>query len=160
MPESRPPFSVGELARRSGVTTSAIRFYEKRGLISADRTAGNQRLFPRQMLRIVSVIRAAQAVGLSLDTIGTMLEQLPDDRVQTHDDWQQISAQWRADLDGRIASLQQLRENLDGCIGCGCLSLEKCPLFNPDDAAAVLGNGPRYLMGQTSTQAIEAAGDG
>ena len=159
MTDSLPWLSIGELAARSGVATSAIRFYEKRGLISARRNSGNQRRFPRHMLRIISVIRAAQTVGLSLDEIGSMLEQLPADRAQTHEDWENISSQWRADLDGRIASLQQLRDNLDGCIGCGCLSLEKCPLFNPNDAARSLGTGPRYLMGGTAAEAIEAANE-
>lgn len=152
--------TVGELAKRSGVAGSAIRFYEKRGLISARRSAGNQRMFARQTLRIVSVIRAAQAVGLSLDTIGQMLAKLPAEHAPTHEDWQRLSGQWQDDLDGRIAALQRLRDELSSCIGCGCLSLRTCPLFNPDDAARRLGSGPRYLLGNTTSEAVAAASDG
>jgi len=150
------PFTVGELAERSGVSRSAIRFYEKRGLIEATRTAGNHRLFPREALRLVSVIRAAQAVGLSLDEIGAALDRLPGDRAPTHADWRRISRRWRDDLEARLAALQLLRDDLGACIGCGCLSLESCPLFNPNDAARTLGTGPRYLLGDTATDA-EAA---
>jgi MerR family redox-sensitive transcriptional activator SoxR len=146
--------TVGELADRAGVAASAIRFYERRGLIAAERTSGNQRRFPRHALRVVSVIRAAQAIGLSLEAIGTTLARLPGDRAPTHDDWQEISAQWREDLDARIDALQQLRDDLSSCIGCGCLSLQTCPLYNPDDAARAFGSGPRYLMGQTSDDVV------
>lgn len=157
MPRSAPQLTVGELADRSGVARSAIRFYERRGLISAERSAGNHRLFPRDALRIVSVIRAAQAVGLSLDEIGAALDRLPGDRAPTHADWRRISRRWRADLEVRIASLERLRDDLGSCIGCGCLSLKNCPLFNPDDAARNLGSGPRYLLGDTAAAAAASA---
>lgn len=157
MPDPNPHLTVGELAERSGVARSAIRFYEKRGLIEARRTPGNHRLFPRDALRIVSVIRAAQAVGLSLDEIGAALQRLPGDRAPTHADWRRISRGWRNALEARITALETLRDDLDACIGCGCLSLKNCPLFNPNDAARALGTGPRYLLGDTARDAEAAA---
>ena len=150
MTSTRPRLTVGELAERAGVAPSAIRFYERRGLIEAERSAGNHRLFPREALRVVSVIRAAQAVGLSLDEIGEALARLPGDRAPTHADWRRISRRWRDGLEARIAALERLRDDLDSCIGCGCLSLEGCPLFNPDDAARRFGTGPRYLLGNSA----------
>jgi MerR family redox-sensitive transcriptional activator SoxR len=141
--------TVGELANRSGVATSALRFYESRGLISSERTAGNQRRFPRSTLRRVAFIRAAQAVGLTLEEIGAALEQLPAGRNPNKDDWERLSAAWRERLQDRIADLVLLRDELTGCIGCGCLSLETCALFNPDDRASNAGAGPRYLLGDS-----------
>lgn len=139
--------SIGELANRSGVATSALRFYETRGLISAERTDGNQRRYPRPTLRRVALIRAAQEVGLTLSEIATALETLPHDRTPTKGDWQRLSSNWRSRLDQQIAELQALRDELTDCIGCGCLSLTSCAIFNPSDAAATRGSGPRYLLG-------------
>lgn len=137
--------SIGEVSARTGVATSALRFYEQRGLISSDRTDGNQRRFPRSVIRRVSVIRAAQRCGLTLGEIGTALESLPTGRDARLEDWQRMSGAWREQLDERIESLRLLRDQLTGCIGCGCLSLDRCDLLNPDDQAARLGSGPRYL---------------
>jgi len=139
--------TIGDVARRSGVATSALRFYESKGLIESVRTVGNQRRFSRCTIRVVSVIRAAQANGLTLKEIQVALEALPDQRRPTKADWERMSRVWRDQLDERIAGLQSLREDLTGCIGCGCLSLKACALYNPRDAAARLGTGPRYLLG-------------
>ena len=138
--------TIGEVAQRAGVATSALRFYEDRGFIHSERTAGNQRRFPRSVIRIVSVIKAGQAVGLDLADIQRALDELPEGRVPTKKDWSRMSSAWSAELDDRIARMQRLRADLDGCIGCGCLSLQSCAIFNPDDAAANLGDGPRYLV--------------
>lgn len=138
--------TIGEVATRSGVATSALRFYEERGLITSERTEGNQRRFHRSELRRVSVIRAAQAVGLTLAEIADHLAALPSGRTPTVADWARMSATWRSMLDERIATTERLRDNLDGCIGCGCLSLTKCTLFNPGDVAAATGDGPRYVL--------------
>lgn len=140
------PLTIGELATRTGVATSALRFYESKGLIEAVRTAGNQRRYQRATLRRVSVIRAAQTLGLSLEEIGDALEALPDGRSPTKRDWQRLSSRWRARLDDQIRALEALRNDLDGCIGCGCLSLRTCSLFNPGDELAVQGPGPHILM--------------
>lgn len=139
--------TIGEVAQRSGVATSALRFYESKGLIESVRTDGNQRRFSRSTIRVVSVIRAAQAIGLTLGEIQVALEALPAQRTPTQADWERMSRIWRDQLDERIAGLQSLREDLTGCIGCGCLSLKACALYNPRDAAARLGSGPRYLLG-------------
>lgn len=139
--------SIGEVARRCGVATSALRFYESRGLIESVRTDGNQRRFPRSTIRVVSVIRAAQAVGLTLEEIRGALDALPDRRVPTKADWERMSAAWRDQLDARITELRALRADLSSCIGCGCLSLKSCALYNSEDRAAEAGAGPRYLMG-------------
>ena len=139
--------TIGELAARSGVATSALRFYESAGLISSERTAGNQRRFTRATLRRVAVIRAAQRVGLSLDEIAAALGRLPDRRTPTKEDWERLSRSWRSLVDVRIADLQKLRDDLTGCIGCGCLSLRSCALFNTTDALAARGPGPRILLG-------------
>jgi MerR family transcriptional regulator, redox-sensitive transcriptional activator SoxR len=137
--------SVGQLAARSGVAVSALHFYEVRGLISSHRTSGNQRRYPRNVLRRVAFVRASQAVGIPLSRIKSALDSLPDGRTPTRRDWERLSAQWRNDLDDRILHLQRLRDNLTGCIGCGCLSLKMCKLANPDDQLAGEGPGPRYL---------------
>ncbi|QBI19717.1 redox-sensitive transcriptional activator SoxR [Egibacter rhizosphaerae] len=139
--------SIGTVAERAGITVSAVRFYESRGLISASRTSGGQRRFERIVLRRIAFIQAAQQVGLTLEEIGRALATLPDDRGPTQEDWARLSADWRALLDERIRLLQGLRDELDGCIGCGCLSLARCGLRNPGDAASRLGPGPRYLYG-------------
>jgi MerR family redox-sensitive transcriptional activator SoxR len=142
--------TITELSARTGVPSSALRFYESLGLIASERTAGNHRRYPRAVLRRVSVIRAAQALGLSLQEIGAALAALPEGRTPTPEDWEAMAAAWAQDLDARIAQLQKLRDDLAGCIGCGCLSLERCGLFNRDDRAAAYGPGPRYLLGDKS----------
>lgn len=142
--------SIGAVADRTGVASSAIRFYEAEGLISSTRTDGGQRRFARDTLRRLAFIRVAQRVGLSLDEVRDALESLPSERTPTHDDWAELSASWRPRLDEQIAVLVRLRDQLDSCIGCGCLSLDRCALYNPDDAAASLGTGARYLLGDTA----------
>jgi MerR family redox-sensitive transcriptional activator SoxR len=138
--------TIGALAERSGVAPSALRFYEAEGLIRSTRTTGGQRRYPREMLRRVSFIRAAQQVGLTLEEIRAALATLPDGRTPTHADWTRLARRWRPMLDARIAMLERLRDRLDGCIGCGCLSLRTCKLLNPDDVAAERGPGPRYVL--------------
>jgi MerR family transcriptional regulator, redox-sensitive transcriptional activator SoxR len=137
--------TVGQLAARSGATVSALHFYEARGLISAHRTAGNQRRYPRAMLRRVAFIRASQRVGIPLARIKAALDTLPERRTPTARDWARLSAAWCRDLDERISALQDLRDRLTGCIGCGCLSLTDCQLANPDDTLGAAGAGPRRL---------------
>jgi MerR family redox-sensitive transcriptional activator SoxR len=147
-PASQGPgreLSVGEVARRSGLAVSAIHFYEASGLIRSRRSPGNQRRYPRDVLRRVAVIKAAQRVGVPLATIGEALGALPDGRTPTAADWRRLSARWRAELDARIERLTRLRDELDGCIGCGCLSLRDCPLRNPSDVLGQEGPGPRLL---------------
>jgi MerR family redox-sensitive transcriptional activator SoxR len=143
--DSRDLFTVSEIANRSGFAASAIRFYESQGLISASRTSGGQRRFERQMLRRLAFIRAARNVGLSLDEVAAALAQLPDGRTPTRADWTRLSKDWRGRLDDQIAGLMALRDNLDSCIGCGCLSLKRCAMSNPADSAAVVGPGAVYL---------------
>ena len=146
MPASNPMLTVGELAARSGVAVSALRFYEARGLLQALRSVGNQRRYPRAALRRVAFIRAAQQVGIGLAEIADALQKLPDQRTPTKADWARLSSGWRAQLDARIAALQALRDRLDGCIGCGCLSLRSCALYNPGDECAASGSGPQRLI--------------
>ena len=143
-----PILSVGEVARRSGVPVSTLHFYESKGLIASVRTPGNQRRYARGVLRRVAFIRAAQQVGVSLDDIQSALSSLPSGRAPNRADWQRLSARWRDDLDARIAQLRQLRDTLDGCIGCGCLSLDSCRLRNPLDHLAAQGPGPQRLWGR------------
>jgi MerR family transcriptional regulator, redox-sensitive transcriptional activator SoxR len=137
--------AVGEVAARSGVAVSALRFYEAQGLISSRRTSGNQRRYPREVLRRVAFIRASQGVGIPLSRIKAALDQLPDRRTPTRRDWERLSEDWRSELDDQISRLQRLRDNLSGCIGCGCLSLDLCKLVNPDDILGRQGPGPRKL---------------
>ena len=137
--------TIGELSDRSGVATSALRFYETRGLIRARRTTGNQRRYPQPELRRVAFIRAAQQVGLSLDEIADALATLPEGRTPTKADWSRLSRSWRARLDEQIERIERLRDRLDGCIGCGCLSLRTCALNNPGDEAAARGPGAVHL---------------
>ena len=139
--------SIGAVAARAGVAVSALRFYEDRGLISSHRSPGGQRRYSRAVLRRVAFIQAAQRVGLTLEQIGTALADLPDDEALTAKDWKRLSSAWRPMLDERIRLLEALRDDLDSCIGCGCLSLDRCRLRNPGDRAAALGAGPRYLLG-------------
>lgn len=137
--------SVGEVAARSGVAVSAIHFYETKGLIRSSRSNGNQRRYPREILRRIAVIKTAQRVGIPLSEVRDALNALPQERTPTAADWRKLSTRWRAELDSRIHKLTQLRDALDSCIGCGCLSLSDCPLRNPSDALAEEGSGPRLL---------------
>lgn len=139
-------FTIGEAAERCDISTSALRFYEKRGLIQSVRTGGNQRRYHPSMLRKISVIKAAQNLGLTLEEIEKALSSLPDNRTPTKRDWERLSTKWGKQLDERILKMQRLRSNLSGCIGCGCLSLRSCTLFNAEDHIASHGNGPRYLI--------------
>jgi len=146
-PVPAPPkvLTVGELARRSGVAVSTIHFYERKGLIEGWRTGGNQRRYARAALRRIAVVRVAQRLGIPLREIAARLAALPADRTPGKADWARLAAGWRADLDRRIARLALLRDRLDGCIGCGCLSVEACPLRNPGDALAAAGPGAHRL---------------
>ena len=137
--------SVGEVAARSGIAVSALHFYESKGLIRSWRNRGNQRRYPREVLRRIAVIKVAQRTGIPLADIRKALAALPKERTPTAEDWGRLSARWRAELDDRIARLTRLRDQLDGCIGCGCLSLGVCPLRNPWDRLAEQGPGPRLL---------------
>ncbi len=150
MPDHLDPavdVTIGELSERTGVAPSALRFYESEGLIEATRSAGGQRRYHRDVMRRVSFIRIAQRVGLSLDQIRDALASLPASRTPSKADWARLSKSWRPLLDERIAVLERLRDSLTGCIGCGCLSLRVCQLYNHDDIAGELGPGPRYLLG-------------
>ena len=138
--------TIGEVAARAGVATSALRFYEDEGLIRSERNAAGHRRYRADVLRRVSFVRTAQLVGLSLHDIREALASLPDARTPTAADWAHLAQAWRPRLDERIAVLTRMRDQLDECIGCGCLSLGTCGLWNPDDAAAELGVGPRYLL--------------
>ena len=137
--------SVGDVAKRSGVAVSTLHFYETKGLIRSLRTEGNQRRYPRGVLRRVAVIKVAQRTGIPLATIQAALAELPDSRAPTAEEWAALSQAWRTELDERIRRLTQLRDQLDDCIGCGCLSLKACPLRNPQDALGAQGSGPRLL---------------
>jgi MerR family redox-sensitive transcriptional activator SoxR len=142
-------FSVGEVAERAGVATSALRFYEANGLISSERNDAGHRRYHADVLRRVGFIKVAQRVGLSLDEIRSALDSLPGRRTPNRRDWARLAASWRPVIDERIALLEAMKENLDGCIGCGCLSLDTCSMYNPDDMAAAHGSGPRFLLGDT-----------
>ena len=146
--------TIGEVASRSGVATSALRFYETKELIESERTEGNQRRYPRATLRRVALIRAGQEIGISLAELGEALSTLPHDKTPSKSDWQKLSRSWRKRLDAQIEEMMALRDELTDCIGCGCLSLKSCAIFNPGDAASTLGTGPRYLMGDHSEDAI------
>jgi len=138
--------TVGEVARRAGSATSALRFYEMEGLVQSERTPAGHRRYHAEVLRRVSFIRTAQLVGLSLSEIREALSSLPDERTPTARDWAQLARSWQPVLDMRITLLTRMRDQLDSCIGCGCLSLTSCGLWNPDDVAAKTGDGPRYLL--------------
>ena len=138
--------TIAALSERTGVAPSALRFYEDEGLVHAERSSGGQRRYHRDMIRRVSFIRVAQQVGLSLDEIRTALATLPDNRTPTQKDWERLSSSWRPRLDAQIAMLERLRDRLDRCIGCGCLSLRVCHILNPNDVAADRGPGPRYVL--------------
>lgn len=145
----RRTFTVGEVAARAGVATSALRFYEANGLISGDRTDAGHRRYHADVLRRVGFIKVAQRVGLSLDEIKAALDSLPARRTPTRKDWARLAASWQPILDERIALLEAMKDKLDGCIGCGCLSLDTCALYNPSDTAADRGAGPRFLLGDS-----------
>ncbi len=138
-------FSVGQIAIRSGVAVSALHFYERQGLISSHRTAGNQRRYAGDMLRRIAIIKVGQEVGIPLAEIGAALATLPGGRTPDRSDWEVLSRGWAENLNQRIERLQKLRDGLDGCIGCGCLSIDKCTLYNPGDSLAKEGPGPRRL---------------
>ena len=149
--------TIGEVAARSGVASSALRFYEAQGLISAGRTSGNQRRYERAVLRRIALIQAGRAAGIPLERIHAALATLPAHRIPTRRDWERLSSSWRDDVDGRIATLQAVRSRLTTCIGCGCLSIDACRLLNPDDEAAELGAGAHYLereSARASTQSV------
>jgi MerR family redox-sensitive transcriptional activator SoxR len=153
-PSTDDVLSIGEVSERTGVTISALRFYETQGLISSTRSVGGQRRFPREVLRRIAFIRIAQQIGLSLDEIVDALTTLPGERTPTVADWARLSRAWRSTLDERIKLLELARDELTSCIGCGCLSLHTCRLYNPDDRARVLGQGPRYLLGDTAHDVV------
>jgi MerR family redox-sensitive transcriptional activator SoxR len=146
--------AIGDVSERTGVSVSALRFYETEGLISSRRSAGGQRRFAREVLRRIAFVRIAQQLGLSLDEIRDALASLPDERTPTTADWARLSRRWRAVLDERIRMLELVRDDLASCIGCGCLSLQSCRLYNPDDRARALGQGPRYLLGDTAQDVV------
>ena len=139
--------TINEVSRRSGVAASALRFYEERGLIASERAGSGHRRYPRAVLRRIAFIVFAQRIGLTLDEIGAALAKLPQHRAPEGSDWAKLSGAWTTRVDERIADLQRLREGLTGCIGCGCLSLDRCKLANPGDRAARFGAGPRYWIG-------------
>jgi MerR family redox-sensitive transcriptional activator SoxR len=139
--------TIGEVARRSGVAASALRFYEERGLISSERAGSGHRRYPRSVLRRIAFVVFAQRVGLTLEEIGAELAKLPPDRVPNRRDWAKLSSGWSGRIDAEIAQLERLKLGLTECIGCGCLSLSRCKLANPQDRAAGLGPGPRYWIG-------------
>lgn len=142
-------FTVGQMASRAGVATSALRFYEENGLIESDRNEAGHRRYQPDVLRRVGFIKVAQQVGLTLGEIRAALDSLPEQRTPTRKDWAKLATSWQPILDERIAMLEAMKEKLDGCIGCGCLSLDSCALYNPADIAAERGAGPRYLLGDT-----------
>ena len=148
VPES---LTITEVARRSGVAASALRYYEDRGLIASERAGSGHRRYPRPVLRRIAFIVFAQRVGLTLEQIGAELAKLPGDHVPTRRDWSRLSSTWTSRIDARIAELERLRLGLTECIACGCLSLDRCKLANPDDRAARLGPGPRYWIGDRGT---------
>jgi MerR family transcriptional regulator, redox-sensitive transcriptional activator SoxR len=139
--------TIGEVAERSGVATSALRFYEDRGLLTSERTEAGHRRYPRAVLRRVAFIVFAQRVGLTLEEIRSELARLPADRVPRRGEWSRLTGPWRERIDARIAELERLRGSLDECIGCGCLSLDRCRLANPGDRAGAAGPGPRFWLG-------------
>jgi MerR family transcriptional regulator, redox-sensitive transcriptional activator SoxR len=142
-----PVLTISEIARRSGVASSALRFYEERGLITSERAGSGHRRFRRSTLRRIAFIVFAQRIGLTLDEIGAELKKLPADRVPTRRDWAHLSGEWSKRIDQRIAELQRIKAGLTQCIGCGCLSIDRCRLANPSDRAGRGGPGPRYWLG-------------
>jgi MerR family transcriptional regulator, redox-sensitive transcriptional activator SoxR len=139
--------TIGEVSRRSGIASSALRYYDERGLITSERAGSGHRRYPRPVLRRIAFIVFAQRIGLTLDEIGAELSKLPPDRAPTRRDWSRLTSKWTGRIDERIAELERLKAGLTECIGCGCLSLDRCRLANPGDRAAGLGPGPRYWLG-------------
>lgn len=158
-PSDLTELTVGQMAQRSGVSVSALHFYERKGLIRSTRTAGNQRRFHRDELRRVAFIRVSQRVGISLEAIGEALATLPGERIPTPKDWARLSAGWREDLDERIEQLQHLRDDLSRCIGCGCLSMEMCRLANPHDVLGESGPGARRFVTRRQHEAARRSTD-
>ncbi|MEM8753634.1 MAG: redox-sensitive transcriptional activator SoxR [Pseudomonadota bacterium] len=142
-----PVLTIGDLAARTGASISAIRFYETKGLLEPARSSGGRRLFLRSDIRRLSFVMIAQRLGYSISEIATLLAALPLGRTPNKADWTRMASRFQVELDERIAMMERLRERLDGCIGCGCLSLKSCKLYNPEDGAGALGAGPRYLLG-------------
>ena len=149
--------SIGDLAARTGLSVSAIRFYEARGLVSPIRNAGRQRRFARSDIRRLSFVLIAQQIGFSIDEIAALLAMLPQKRTPTLKDWEAISRDFRQTLETRITAMTRMRDNLDGCIGCGCLSLKKCQLYNPGDRVYRHGPGPRFLLGDKREVNVSSA---
>ncbi|NNE74509.1 MAG: redox-sensitive transcriptional activator SoxR [Acidimicrobiales bacterium] len=147
--------TIGAVARRTGLAVSAVRYYESEGLIQAERAPSGHRRFHRSVLRRLSFIRICQSLGYSLEEIAGQLERLPQGRTPTEADWTRLATRFAGDIDRRIADLQQLRDKLAGCIGCGCLSLQRCAIYNPNDVARGLGAGPRYLLGDVATDVVD-----
>ena len=154
---THPGLPIGLLAKRSGVAASALRFYETQGLIKSTRSPAGRRMFTCDVLRRVAFIRVAQSIGLTLEDVRAALNGLPNQRTPTRSDWVRLSAAWRPVLDHRIECMMRLRDKLSSCIGCGCLSLKTCALYNPDDTARLRGTGPRYLLGDVPHAADKAA---
>ena len=150
--------TIGQVARRSGVAASALRFYEDRGLISSERAGSGHRRYGRAVIRRIAFIVFAQRIGLTLDEVSGELAKLPENRVPNRSDWAKLSRSWTARIDERIAELERLRSGLTECIGCGCLSLDRCKLSNPDDRAATLGPGPRFWVGDRPLDPAAAKG--
>ncbi|MGH9673423.1 MAG: redox-sensitive transcriptional activator SoxR [Bryobacteraceae bacterium] len=140
------PLTISEVSRRSGVAASALRFYEDKGLIKSERAGSGHRRYPRAVLRRIAFIVFAQRIGMTLEEVAAELAKLPEDRIPEGPDWAKLSGSWTSRIDARIALLHRLRESLTGCIGCGCLSLDRCHLANPEDRASRLGPGPRYWV--------------
>jgi MerR family transcriptional regulator, redox-sensitive transcriptional activator SoxR len=155
-----PALTIAELAARSGAAPSALRYYEDLGLIRAERTAGNQRRYPRHMLRRVAFIRAGRQIGLSLRDIKAALDRLPADKAPTRAQWARAARTWQARIDAQVAELQAMSRTLGSCIGCGCLSLRRCALYNPGDAAGRLGAGARWLLGDEPPAEASPSGPG
>lgn len=151
---------IGWVAERTGLSVSAIRFYEEEGLVSPGRDRGGRRLFQRADVRRLSFVLIAQRLGFGLAEIRAALDALPEGRTPTRDDWTRLAEGFRARIDARMAGLAALRDKLDGCIGCGCLSLDRCAIYNPEDTAARLGEGPRYVMGDSPRAARDKGGQG
>jgi MerR family redox-sensitive transcriptional activator SoxR len=145
--------TIGDVSRRSGVAASALRFYEQRGLIASERSGSGHRRYPRVVLRRIAFVVFAQRIGLTLDEIGTELARLPPDRAPARRDWSRLSSKWTTRIDERIAELERLKAGLTECIGCGCLSLDRCRLANPDDRAGRMGPGARYWIGDPRPRA-------
>jgi len=155
MAQKTETMTIGAVAERTGLAVSAVRFYADEGLIASERAASGHRRFSRSVIRRISFIRICQKLGYSLEEITRQLSTLPDGRTPNERDWARLAAGFSTDIDQRIAELTQLRDTLSGCIGCGCLSLRHCIIWNPEDGAAALGDGPRYLLGDSSADVVD-----